>query len=89
MWYQLSKHLLLATVVLSLAMPPWMAAQDKPAAAAGPQYKDPAEFTLYDSILKDTTPKTRLDKLQEWQTKYATTDFEKQRKQLFWIPTSS
>jgi len=57
-----------------------MAGQDKP---AGPQYKDPAEFTLYDSILKDTNPKTRLDKLQEWQTKYAATEFEKQRKQLF------
>jgi tetratricopeptide (TPR) repeat protein len=78
MWYQSSKHLLLATVILTLATPAW-----KPAAPAGPQYKDPAEFTLYDSILKDTTPKTRLDKLQEWQTKYATTDFEKQRKQLF------
>lgn len=83
MWYQSSKHSLLATVILTLATPAWMAAQDKPAAPAGPQYKDPAEFTLYDSILKDTTPKTRLDKLQEWQTKYATTDFEKQRKQLF------
>jgi tetratricopeptide (TPR) repeat protein len=83
MWYQPSKHLLLATVVLSVAAPAWMAAQDKPAAPAGPQYKNPEEFTLYDSILKDTTPKTRLEKLQEWQTKYATTDFEKQRKQLF------
>jgi tetratricopeptide (TPR) repeat protein len=83
MRYQPSKHLLVVAVVLGLLAPAWMAGQDKPAAAAGPQYKDPAEFTLYDSILKDTNPKTRLDKLQEWQTKYATTDFEKQRKQLF------
>jgi hypothetical protein len=83
MWNQLSKHLILAAAFLGLAVPVWMTGQDKPAAAAGPQYKDPAEFTLYDSILKDTTPKTRLDKLQEWQTKYPATEFEKQRKQLF------
>ena len=83
MWNQPSKHLLLAVVVLALAAPVWMTAQDKPAAAAGPQYKNPEEFTLYDSILKDTTPQTRLEKLQEWQTKYVMTDFEKQRKQLF------
>jgi len=83
MRYQSSKHLLAVAAVLGLLAPAWMAGQDKPAAAAGPQYKDPAEFTLYDSILKDTNPKTRLDKLQEWQTKYATTDFEKQRKQHF------
>ena len=48
-----------------------------------------AEYTLYDSILKDANPKTKLDKLQEWQTKYATTEFEKQRKALFLIRTSS
>ncbi len=83
MWKQPSTRLLLAAAVLGLVLPVWMAGQDKPAAPAGPQYKNPEEFTLYDSILKDTTPKTRLEKLQEWQTKYATTDFEKQRKQLF------
>src|SRR3984957_1345964 len=83
MWKQPSTRLLLAAAVLGLALPVWMAGQDNPAAPAGPQYKSPEEFTLYDSILKDTTPKTRLEKLQEWQTKYATTDFEKQRKQLF------
>jgi len=82
MRYQPSKHFVTVAVVLGLWAPAWMAGQDKPA-AAGPQYKDPAEFTLYDSILKDTNPKTRLDKLQEWQTKYAATEFEKQRKQLF------
>jgi len=81
MWNQPSKHLLLAAVLGTLA-PAWLAAQDKPAAAQ-PQYKDPAEFTLYSSILADTNPKTRLDKLQEWQTKYSSTEFEKPRKQLF------
>jgi tetratricopeptide (TPR) repeat protein len=88
MWNQPSKYLLLAGVLGMLA-PAWVTGQDKPAepapaAAAGqPQYKDPAEYTLYSSILADTNPKTRLDKLQEWQTKYPTTEFAKVRKQIY------
>jgi tetratricopeptide (TPR) repeat protein len=54
-------------------------------ASPGPEkkYKDDAEFPLYDSILKDTNPKTKLDKLQEWERKYPSTDFIKERRQLF------
>jgi tetratricopeptide (TPR) repeat protein len=75
----------MTVAVLGLLVPAWMPGQDQPAPgqAKQPQYKDQAEYTLYDAILKDTTPKTRLDKLQEWQTKYASTEFEKQRKALF------
>jgi tetratricopeptide (TPR) repeat protein len=80
MFHQPSKYFYLAA--FSLLAPACVTGQDKPAAGQ-PQYKDPGEFTLYDSILKDATPKTRLEKLQEWQTKYASTDFEKQREQLF------
>jgi tetratricopeptide (TPR) repeat protein len=85
MWNQPSKRLWIAAAVVGLLAPALMTGQDQPAPAQGkqPQYKDQGEFTLYDSILKDTNPKTRLDKLQEWQTKYATTEFEKPRKQLF------
>jgi tetratricopeptide (TPR) repeat protein len=85
MWNRPSKHLLMAVAAVGLLTPTWVTAQDQPAAAAAkePQYKDPAEFTLYDSILKDTTPKTKLEKLQEWQTKYPATEFVKQRQQLF------
>jgi hypothetical protein len=72
MFHQPSKYFYLAA--FSLLAPAWVTGQDKPAAGQ-PQYKDPGEFTLYDSILKDTTPKTRLEKLQEWQTKYTGTDF--------------
>ncbi len=84
MWNRRFKHLWIAAVVGLLA-PAWLHGQNQAAPAAGkqPQYKDPAEYTLFDSILKDTNPKTRLDKLQEWQSKYAATDFEKQRKALF------
>jgi tetratricopeptide (TPR) repeat protein len=91
MWNQLAKHWRMAAIV-GLLVPAWVTGQNQPATppapgaaaqAAQPQYKNPEEFTLFDSILKDTNPKTKLEKLQEWQTKYASTDFEKQRKQLF------
>ena len=78
MWNQPSKQLLIAAAVTGLFMPAWMSGQ-----ASQPQYKDPGEYTLYDSILKDTNPKTKLNKLQEWQTKYPSTAFAKQRKALF------
>jgi tetratricopeptide (TPR) repeat protein len=79
MWNQPSRHVLVAAVLLS---PAWMAGQQQPAQATQPTYKDPGEYTLYDSILKDTTPKTRLEKLQQWEAKYPSTNFTKQRKQL-------
>src|SRR5579863_8868570 len=83
MWNQPSKHLLMAAAILGLLAPTWLAGQDQPAAGKEPQYKDQAEYTLYSAILADTNPKTKLDKLQEWQTKYPSTEFGKQRKQLF------
>jgi tetratricopeptide (TPR) repeat protein len=46
------------------------------------KYKDDAEFQLYDSIVKDTNPKTKLDKLQDWEKKYPGSDFAKDRRLL-------
>lgn len=85
MWNRPSKRLLMAVAAVGLLTPAWVTGQDQPAAAQGDKspYKDQGEYTLYDSILKDTTPKTKLDKLQEWQTKYPETTFLKQRKALF------
>ncbi len=85
MFNQRSKHLLMAATAIGLLAPTWMTGQDQPAAAQGEKspYKDQGEYTLYDSILKDTDPKTKLPKLQEWQTKYPETTFAKQRKALF------
>lgn len=75
----------MAAAVVGLLAPAWIKAQDPAPAAQGEKspYKDQGEYTLYDSILKDTTPKTKLDRLQEWQTKYPDTTFLKQRKALF------
>ena len=46
-------------------------------------WKDRAEYDLYDSITKDTNPKSRLDKLNQWKEKYPTTDFSAERQNLF------
>ncbi|HEX5230127.1 MAG TPA: hypothetical protein VFW44_20585 [Bryobacteraceae bacterium] len=43
-------------------------------------WKDRAEYDLYDSITKDTNPKTRLEKLQQWEMKYPMTEWEKERR---------
>src|SRR5271155_4828689 len=83
MWNRASKQLLMAFAGLGLLAPALVTGQDQPAAQAGPKYKDQGEYTLYDSILKDTNPKTKLDRLQEWQTKYPSTEFDKPRKALF------
>ena len=45
-------------------------------------WKDRAEYDLYDAITKDQTPKTRLEKLQQWQKQYPKTDYEKERQTL-------
>ena len=38
---------------------------------------------MYDSITKDATPQSRLDKLNQWKDKYPSTDFITQRRALF------
>ena len=53
-------------------------------ASAAPQknWKDRAEYDLYESITKDTNPKTRLDKLQQWEKQYPTTEWIDARRTL-------
>ena len=50
-------------------------AQDKQ-----PQWKDRAEFDLYDSIAKDQSPLTRLEKIEKWLKEYPESDFAKNRR---------
>jgi tetratricopeptide (TPR) repeat protein len=60
-------------------------AQAQPPTTAEPQknWKDRAEYDLFDSIQKDTNPKTKLDKLQQWEKQYPTTDYADQRQIMF------
>ena len=46
-------------------------------------WKDRAEYDLYDAITKDTNPKTRLEKLQQWEKQYPSSDYKDQRQLLF------
>jgi len=81
-----SKILLAVSLTGMLCVPmARMMAQAQPPTSPAPQknWKDRAEFDLYDAITKDTNPKTRLDKLQQWQTQNPTTDYATERKTLF------
>ena len=46
-------------------------------------WKDRAEFDLYDSITKDNNPKTKLEKLNQWKQKYDVSDYNDARQTLF------
>ena len=56
------------------------------AAASGPQWKDRAEYDLFEKISKTQDPSERLKLLEEWKQKYPNTDMTKVRLQ-FYIPT--
>ncbi len=77
MLIQSSRLLLIAAAAGALCLPALMLGQG--AAAAQPQCKDQQECDLYNAILKDTNPKTKLDKLQQWQSKYPDSAFKKVR----------
>jgi tetratricopeptide (TPR) repeat protein len=60
-----------------------MVAQDPaPAAAQGPQWKTQAEFDLFTAITKETDPKAKLQKIQQWEKEYPDTAFMAQRRTL-------
>jgi tetratricopeptide (TPR) repeat protein len=50
--------------------------------ASQPQWKDRAEYDLYDSILKAQDNNTKLGLLQSWEQKYPQTDYKEARHQL-------
>ena len=80
------KHLLAVAIAAVFGLAPaLMFGQGAAApASAAPQknWKDRAEYDLFDSITKDTTPKTRLEKLQQWEKQYPMTEWIKERRTL-------
>lgn len=50
--------------------------------AAQPQWKDRAEYDLFEQIKKEQNAQTRLGLLQQWQEKYPNTDFKDGRYEL-------
>jgi len=71
------------TGIMTLAPMGLRAQGDKPPAKAEPQWKDRTEYDLYDAIIKDTNPQTKLEKLNQWKEKYPSTDFEGLRRRNF------
>jgi tetratricopeptide (TPR) repeat protein len=45
-------------------------------------WKDRAEYDLFDAITKDNNPKTKLEKLQQWVKQYPQTDYMTERRSL-------
>src|SRR6202162_1875344 len=85
-FFQPSKYLfaLAITSVFGLA-PLRMVAQEPapaPAAAQGPQWKNQAEFDLFTAITKETDPKAKLAKIQQWEKDFPDTAFMAQRRTL-------
>jgi hypothetical protein len=59
------------------------AASQQPAGQNKPNWKDRAEYDLYNSIAHEKDPKKRLDLLDQWTQKYPKTDFESLRQQAY------
>ncbi|HLH00622.1 MAG TPA: hypothetical protein VKX49_30230 [Bryobacteraceae bacterium] len=74
---QKSRFFLIGAVSGLLCMP--VLGQDAP---KGPQCKDQQECDLYNSILQDNNPKTKLEKLQQWEKQNPDTQFLQIRRTL-------
>jgi len=86
MLYPSSKFLLAGVIAGVLGIAPAGLKAQAPAQEAQQSqknWKDRAEYDLYDAITKDTNPKTRLEKLQQWEKQYPQTDYIKERRTLF------
>jgi tetratricopeptide (TPR) repeat protein len=82
---QPSRYLLVLAITSLFGLAPArMLAQAQAPSSQEPQknWKDRAEYDLYDAITKDTNPKTRLEKLQQWEKQYPKTDYIQQRRTL-------
>jgi tetratricopeptide (TPR) repeat protein len=66
-------------------VPARMFGQAAAPSSAAPQknWKDRMEYDLFDSITKDTNPKTKLEKLQAWEKQYPMTEWIQARRTLF------
>lgn len=86
MSFQPSKFALAITMTaVFILAPAGMRGQDTSPSSQQPQknWKDRAEYDLYDAITKDTNPKSRLEKVQQWEKQYPQTDWQAERNTLF------
>ena len=82
-----SSKILLALALTGMLgpVPGRMFGQAAAPSSATPQknWKDRAEYDLYVSIGQDTNPKTRLEKLKQWEKKYPKTEWIDARRTAF------
>jgi len=71
----------LAFLLSVVGFPPVLRAQE--AAAPAKNYKDKGEYDLFLQVTKEADPAKRMELLNQWQDKYPTTDFLKERLQYF------
>jgi tetratricopeptide (TPR) repeat protein len=78
---------LLSAVMIAGALcfaPMVMRGQATAPSSTAPQknWKDRGEYDLFDAITKDSNPKTKLEKLQQWLKQYPQTDYVNERRTL-------
>lgn len=73
----------LITLALAAAVTLVGARQPLLGQAAQPNWKDRAEFDLYDAITKEAQPAKRLELLNQWKEKYPASEFSNVRMQVF------
>ena len=85
MAFQLLRYLSAVVIAGGLCLAPMgMRGQATAPSSSAPQknWKDRAEYDLFDAITKDTNPKTKLEKLQQWLKQYPQTDYVTERRAL-------
>ena len=85
MSFQLFRSLSAVVIAGALCLAPiTMFGQATAPSSSAPQknWKDRAEYDLFDAITKDSNPKTKLEKLQQWVKQYPQTDYVNERKTL-------
>ncbi len=87
MYVQSSKYVLVIMLAGALGPIPvrmfGQAAASPASTAPQKNWKDRAEYDLYVAIGQDQNPKTRLEKLQQWEKAYPMTEWIKERRTLF------
>src|SRR4051794_3681325 len=73
----------IGALIVGLHRPVFAQAAAQSTLAAQKNWKDRAEYDLYEAITKETAPSKRLELLNSWKEKYPLSDFADARQQLF------
>ncbi|MBK9170340.1 MAG: tetratricopeptide repeat protein [Bryobacterales bacterium] len=71
------------TKIFGIALVSLLAAGAVSAQQQGPQWKDRAEYDLYEAITKEANPQKKLESLNTWAEKYPQSDYKSARQQFY------